>query len=513
MSILRRLRSRFGSKPGRRPVTGLAIGVFDFGHDGHRSILQQAAKRCEHLVVAVHSDESALGYKGILPANSALERRGRIEAMAIADEVVISSDREDLCRRYGISRVFHGDDWERGAYVRHFGQELIDDLDLEIVMLPHTPGVSSTEIRAEVPKIGWWLYPSIKDKERHTFFDHLRGLYSELGGTWFVCSRGRPLVEAHFPGAPCVWMEDGLNATTAARRLSRSALNLVVTANFDYDPMVEVLQQLESPPALVVVSHGRSGKPGASADALRARGGALAETSAHGHTFQRGKVTVHDWSYDRGSYGHLNGYLSAGGSFENPVPGHKRPRVLVLPTWCWGDPDDRGLLLGRRWHGAFALLSSSCEIVLSPHPFSSSDDVEAFRNATDARVVSSNGRSFESVPAANVVVCDLSGAFWESLLFDTPVILASGSGSVPWCDDLPPSLEAVRQVVPIVTPGKLVEAVREALSARCPQQRPLAESRLGPIDGKATRRTADRIRTLMAGQGRPPHSVARYHSA
>jgi cytidyltransferase-like protein len=504
MSISPRLSTLFAAVSGKRPVTGLAIGVFDFGHEGHRKILQQAANRCEYLVAAVHSDEAALDYKGILPANSALERRNKIEAMDIADEVVICSDRKVLCRRYRVSRVFHGDDWERGAYVRHFGRELIEELGLEIVLLPHTAGVSSTAMRARVPKIGWWLYPSIKDKERHAFFDHLRGLYSELGGTWFVCSRGRRLVESHYPDAPRVWMEDGLDATSAARKLARNQLDLVVTANFDYDPMVEVLQQLESPPELVVVSHGRSGKTGASADALRARGGDLAT----GHTFRRGRVTVHDWSYDRNSYCHLDSYLSKGGSLDNPVPSHDRPRVLLVPTWCWGDPDDRGLLLGKRWHRAFERLSSTCEIVLSPHPFSSVNDIEAFRDATQARVVPSSGRSFESVPEANVVVCDLSGAFWESLLFDTPVILGSGSAEVPWSDDLPPSLAALRQVVPIASPADLVDNVLAALSSRRPQQRPLAESRLGRIDGKATSRTANRIRALLAGREPRPHLVA-----
>lgn len=513
MSFQGRLSSLFAAARGRRTVTGLAIGVFDFGHKGHRNILQQAAKCCDYLVVAVHSDEAVLGYKGILPVNSALQRRAGIEAMEIADEVVISSNRKDLCRRYRVRRVFHGDDWERGAYVRHFGSELINELGLEIVMLPHTPGISSTEMRALTPKIGWWLYPSLKNKDRSTFFDHLKGLYAELGGIWCVCSRGRRLVESHCPGAPCVWIDDGLDAASAARRLSRNPLDLVVTANFDYDAMVEVLQRLERPPELVVLSHGRSGKPGASADVLRARGGQLAVTSAGGNTFQRGKVTVHDWSYDSSSYGHLDGYLSAGGSFDNTVPGHDRPRVLVLPTWCWGDPDESGLLLGKRWHGAFELLSTTCEIVLSPHPFSSGSDVEAFRDATHARVVPSNGRSFESVPAANVVVCDLSGAFWESLLFDTPVILASGSASVAWPDDLPPSLEAVREVVPIVAPGQLVDTVLEALPARRPQQRPLAEARLGRIDGKATSHTADRIRALLAARGRPSHPVAGDRSA
>jgi len=283
-TVLNRL---FASARGSRPVTGLAIGVFDFCHQGHRNMLQNAADRCDYLIVAVHTDEAARSYKGILPANSALERRSRIERTGVADEVVISSDRESLCRRFRVSRVFHGNDWDRATYIDHFGPALIDELGLEIVMLPHTPGICSTELRAEIPKIGWWLYPSLKEKERDTFFDHLKGLYFELGGTWFVCSKGRRLVETHYPDAPCIWMEEGLDATSAARRLSRDHLDLLVTSNFDYDSMVEVVQQLENPPELVVVSHGRSGKPGASADVLRERGVTLSQLPAGGHTFQR----------------------------------------------------------------------------------------------------------------------------------------------------------------------------------------------------------------------------------
>jgi glycerol-3-phosphate cytidylyltransferase len=494
ISVSRRLRRRRRG-PG---VTGLAFGVFDFCHVGHRRFLEQAASSCDQLIVAVHPDEVVREYKGVAPANSLRERMRSVESLGIADVVVQSGDREKLCREHGVARVYHGDDWERSAYLRHFGADLVERLGLEVIMVPHTAGISSTDLRRRVPRIGWWLYPSLKDQARDTFFDHLKGLHAQLGGTWFVCSRGQRLVREHFPDAPRVWLDDRLDKADAARWLKRYDLDLIVTASFDYDPMVEVLQQMEDPPELVVVSHGRSGKPGASGDALVERathGGEVGPAGAH--TFQRGRVRVHDWSYDADSYCHLDAFLAAGGRFTNPVPVRERPLVLVLPTWCWGDPDDSGLLLGRRWHEAFRAIGEACDVLLSPHTFSSAKDVEAFRRVTDAEVLPATGRSYEHIPRVHVVVSDLSGVFWEALLFDTPVILADHDGSVGWSPSQVPPVQKVREVVPFAAPRHLSRQVLDAIGRRHPEQRPLAEARLGKVDGQATVKTAERIRELL----------------
>ena len=51
--------SRLGMRRSR-PVVGLTLGVFDFCHEGHVSLLRRAAGLCDRLVVGVHTDDELM---------------------------------------------------------------------------------------------------------------------------------------------------------------------------------------------------------------------------------------------------------------------------------------------------------------------------------------------------------------------------------------------------------------------------------------------------------------------
>ncbi len=51
-------------KQTNRPIVGLANGVFDCFHDGHRHFLRECKMNCDRLVVALNSDRSATNLKG-----------------------------------------------------------------------------------------------------------------------------------------------------------------------------------------------------------------------------------------------------------------------------------------------------------------------------------------------------------------------------------------------------------------------------------------------------------------
>jgi len=418
--------------------------------------------------------------------------------------VVIGSDRAELCRRHRVSRVFHGDDWDPAAYRRHWGEHLLDELGVELVTLPHTEGIDSTRLRAEVPRIGWWLYSAVPAWSRAHIFSHLRDLYAELGGIWFVAGPGRDLVRREFPDAPCVLLESGQEAATAARAVAHYDLDVIVNAHFNYEAMSEVLGDLGRPVDLVVLSHGRSGKPGTSADVARRRHGVRVvdgdglATGARLH--RQGGLTIHDWSFAPDGYLHLDRFLAAGGGFANPAPIGRR-RLLVLPTWGPG-VEERGLLMSRRWHAAFTELARDCDVLVSPHPLSNPERVSRFALAVGAEVLPAGGHSHVHVPDVHCTVSDLSGAFWEALLFDTPAVLARSLEPHAWPADLPPSRERTLAVAPSCSPEELVETVRARLDARAPGQRDLAEQRLGRIDGGATSRLARRIRILLGEPAR-----------
>ncbi|MBT4292542.1 hypothetical protein HOD41_07600, partial [bacterium] len=264
-------------------------------------------------------------------------------------------------------------------------------------------------------------------------------------------------------------------------------LKVLVTVTFDYEKMRPVLNSLDTPINLVILSHGRSGKKGTSAEAFK-------KLAAGGKPVVDNALTIHDWSYDDTSYTHLDKFLNSGGSLINPAPDYNRPKVLILSTWKVGEKGT-GLLQDSSWTDSLAELAKTCELVLAPHPLSSSGSIKRFLKRTGATLLKTAGRSFAEVPEASCVICDLSGVFWESMLFDTPVILAGDNHD--WPDDLPPSMAKTRSLVPFVNYNNLVDNVTKLLGKRVPEQNSLAVERLGTVDGNATSNVAQRIRAFF----------------
>jgi len=485
------------------------LGVFDFCHEGHVNLLRNAAARCDRLIVGVHRDETVQHYKGVRPLNSALERQARLEDLGLADVVEIGSDRKRLCRRHGVDVVFHGDDWDRDDYIRHFGPELIADLGVEIELLDHTPGIDSTMLRREAPRVGWWLYSQNADWDRSHLHDHLAGLFGYVGGVWITGTRGREVVKNADPTAPCAWITDDMAIEDVCSHVAALDLDVLVTAHFNHDPIVRAMAKRGHACDMIVLSHGRSGKAGTSHD-RRLQRGLKSRPGQHDIT-KCGCVRIHDWSFAEDSYGHLDGFLAAGGSFRNPAPESVRPRLLVLPTWG-PDAEGRGLLMSHRWRGAMRALARTWDVVVSPHPLTEPRDVHKLCRAPGIFRLGATGRSFESIPGFDAVLSDVSGVLWEALLFDTPVMLAMGSDDPSWSDDLPPSPGELSHVVPFVAPEALVEVAALLRGERRADQRQLAELRLGRIDGAATRRMASRITSMLQkSQPTPDESLAVQH--
>ncbi len=298
---------------------------------------------------------------------------------------------------------------------------------------------------------------------------------------------GREVVRRYDSRAPCILLPDGIDLEGALAAVEPYGLSVLVVAHFNHERILPLLERMARPPELVVLSHGRSGKPGTSADHRLGP-----------EPVRIGRVTVHDWSYDPDTYLHLDGFLAAGGSFSNPVPSG-RPRILLLPTWPRGD---RQCLLDPRWLPALAELAGEADLVISPHPLLDEARLAAAARTLGATVLPATGDSYARVPEAHVVVSDLSGAFWEALLFDTPVVLARPERDPPWSPDLPPSPERTAGVVPFSSPDDLAETARRLIGTRQPGQRSLAEQRLGRVDGRATGRVAARILALVADRYR-----------
>lgn len=120
----------------------ITYGTFDLFHVGHLNILKRAKELGDYLIVAVSSDEfnKLKGKKCIIPD---YERMTIVEAIRYVDEVIIENSWEQKVtdvQKYDVDVFVMGDDWT-GKF--DFLKEYCD-----VVYLPRTPNISSTQIKS-----------------------------------------------------------------------------------------------------------------------------------------------------------------------------------------------------------------------------------------------------------------------------------------------------------------------------------------------------------------------------
>ncbi len=132
---------------------GYTQGVYDMFHIGHLHIINSAAALCERLIVGVNSDQLVEAYKGKKTVIRQEERAEIIRNLKSVDECVIveSLDKVEQYKRYGFDVVFIGDDWKGNERWVKTEKDL-KPFGVDVVYLPHTPNISSTLLRVEIPR-------------------------------------------------------------------------------------------------------------------------------------------------------------------------------------------------------------------------------------------------------------------------------------------------------------------------------------------------------------------------
>lgn len=135
---------------------GYIVGVFDNFHYGHHFLITRAKELCDHLIIAVHTDEFVKSYKRI-PKQDEITRQNIIKKLNFTDDVLIIDDNHKLIiDKYKVNIIFHGDDWELESYKKQikYYEHGFDKSNIEIVLLSYTKGISSTKIlNNEIPNI------------------------------------------------------------------------------------------------------------------------------------------------------------------------------------------------------------------------------------------------------------------------------------------------------------------------------------------------------------------------
>lgn len=122
-------------------------GVFDLLHTGHRNILRRSRELGDLLVAGVVSDEGAAAYKA-RPLQDERTRLGNVADLRYVDFALLqaTTDPSPILRLLRPWSMTHGDDWSRLLE----GNETLAELGIRLILLPYTPGVSSSALRCSM---------------------------------------------------------------------------------------------------------------------------------------------------------------------------------------------------------------------------------------------------------------------------------------------------------------------------------------------------------------------------
>ena len=126
----------------------ITYGTFDLLHYGHINLLRRAKEQGDYLVVALSEDEFNLKEKDKKCYFNYAERKQMLEALRYVDLVIPESCWEQKSKdveMYHIDVFVIGDDWT-GKF--DFLKE-----KCEVVYLPRTPYISTTQIKNDCGKL------------------------------------------------------------------------------------------------------------------------------------------------------------------------------------------------------------------------------------------------------------------------------------------------------------------------------------------------------------------------
>ena len=120
----------------------ITYGTYDHLHEGHINLLKRAKALGDYLIVGVTTENFDINRGKINVEQSLMERIEAVKALGIADEVFPEEyvgQKIDDIKRYNVDIFTVGSDW-----IGHF--DYLKEY-CEVVYLPRTEGISSTQIR------------------------------------------------------------------------------------------------------------------------------------------------------------------------------------------------------------------------------------------------------------------------------------------------------------------------------------------------------------------------------
>lgn len=143
----------------------------DLVHPGHLNVLKKAAELGE-VTVGVLTDRAIASYKR-LPYMTFEQRKAVVESLKGVSQVVAQEtlDYVPNLKKYKPDYVVHGDDWREGVQ-RKVRQQVIEALAEwggELIEVPYTEGISSTQLNRALKEIG--TTPDIRRRKLRRLLD------------------------------------------------------------------------------------------------------------------------------------------------------------------------------------------------------------------------------------------------------------------------------------------------------------------------------------------------------
>lgn len=126
----------------------ITYGTYDLLHQGHINLLRRAKELGDYLIVGVTNDSFDRDRGKLNVRNNVLERVEAVKATGYADQIIIEDyigQKIDDIQKYDVDIFAIGSDWVgKFDYLKDY---------CEVVYLPRTEGISSTQLRNESQEV------------------------------------------------------------------------------------------------------------------------------------------------------------------------------------------------------------------------------------------------------------------------------------------------------------------------------------------------------------------------
>lgn len=127
----------------------LTVGVFDYFHLGHLRLFENAKKLGNYLIVAVQDGEFILKYKPQAKILYTTEQRlDLVGALRVVDEVITYENVDETVKMVDFDVFAVGGDQNHAGFQRAI--EWCKNNGKEVITLPRTPGICSSDIKSNL---------------------------------------------------------------------------------------------------------------------------------------------------------------------------------------------------------------------------------------------------------------------------------------------------------------------------------------------------------------------------